>query len=282
MRYKQAKADLTAKLTDHFGIGEARAMSRLIWEEVLQKRLLSGADFEPSTEQLAKLADITSRVLEGEPIQHVLGYVWFYGLRFHCDGRALIPRPETEELVRWILETHGPDQPLKVLDIGTGGGCIAITLKVKRPLWEITALDSSAFAMSLTMANSRLHDCFILPQLRDILDEAEWPQLGQWDIIVSNPPYIPRSERWLMPEQVLEFEPGGALFVPDDKPLLFYEAISRLASRQLAPNGSIFVEINEFYAAETKALFEQDGWQEVELQADMQGKMRMIRACKHC
>lgn len=278
MRYGQAKTDLAGQLSARFGQGEARAMSRLIWEEVLQKRLLPGADFELSAEQLAKLANITSRVLEGEPIQHVLGYVWFYGLRFHSDGRALIPRPETEELVHGVLETYGPASRLRVLDIGAGSGCIAVTLKKKRPLWELTALDVSASALALTLENAGFHDCAIHTIQQDILDAAQWSHLGQWDIIVSNPPYIPQHERRLMPEQVLEYEPQTALFVPDDQPLLFYEAISQFALAHLDKKGALYLEVNEFYAEETRQRLLGDGWREVQLQRDLQGKMRMICA----
>lgn len=282
MNYSQAKADLIRPLNARFGEGEARAMSRLIWEEIFQKRLLPAADFELSAEQYERLTDIKERILGGEPIQYVLGQTWFYGLPFRCDQRALIPRPETEELVHWILEMHGPNPPLRVLDIGAGSGCIAVTLKQKRPLWEVTALDFSADALALTLENAGLHNCPIETFAQDILDPTGWPLLGQWDLIVSNPPYIPQNERRLMSEQVLHHEPESALFVPDDKPLLFYEAISAFAMAHLKENGALYLEINEFYAQETQECLSNDGWQKVQLQPDMQGKMRMIRACKHC
>lgn len=280
MQYGQAKADLFGKLSARFGEGEARAMSRLIWEEVFQQRLLHAAGVELNTEQLEKLFRITARILGGEPIQYVLGHAWFYGLRFHTDHRALIPRPETEELVHWILEAHTQDKPLRVLDIGAGSGCIAVTLKKKRPMWEVTALDTSANALALTLENARLHDCLIHTVLQDILYPAQWQHLGQWDIIVSNPPYIPENERRLMSEQVLLYEPESALFVPDNRPLLFYEAISPFAMAHLEEKGEIYLEINEFYATETQALLKMDGWRDVQLQSDLHGKLRMIRASK--
>lgn len=282
MQYGQAKANLTAQLSARFGEGEARAMSRLIWEAIFQKRLLPAADLELSAEQSEKLAGITTRILDGEPIQYVLEHTWFYGLPFRTDSRALIPRPETEELVHWILETNGPATRLRVLDIGAGSGCIAVTLKKKRPLWDVTALDVSEAALALTLENARLHDCSIDTILQDMLDPTQWLQWGQWDIMVSNPPYIPQNERRLMPEQVLRHEPESALFVPDDKPLLFYEAISRFAMSHLESNGALYLEINEFYAQQTQAYLRADGWRDVRLQPDLQGKMRMIRACKHC
>lgn len=273
----QARHQLAQQLQAHYDEGEARSIARIVLEELFLPRIVSG-DVFLSDYQKTLLGVWTDLLLKGEPVQYVVGNTHFYGLVFTTDARALIPRPETEELVHWVLETHPAGPKRSVLDIGTGSGCIAVTLKKKRRDWELNAVDVSERALELARENARRLQCAVHFIQQDILDEALWPALGSFDIIVSNPPYIPVAERVLMPEQVLRFEPEAALFVPDEDPLRFYRAIAQLARQALRPGGQLFFEINEFRAEEVAALLRECGFEEIVLQADMQGKPRMCRA----
>lgn len=273
----QARYQLAQQLQALYDEGEARSIARIVVEELFLPRIVSG-DALLSDHQKTVLAAWTDLLLEGEPVQYVVGNTHFYGLVFTTDARALIPRPETEELVHWVLETHPAGSKRRVLDIGTGSGCIAVTLKNKRPDWALIAVDVSEDALQLARENARRLQCAVQFIQQDILDEALWAALGRFDVIVSNPPYIPAAERALMPEQVLRFEPEAALFVPDEDPLRFYRAIAQLARQALRPGGQLFFEINEFRAQEVAALLQDGGFEEIVLQEDMQGKLRMCRA----
>jgi release factor glutamine methyltransferase len=233
-----------------------------------------------SQQELARLERISVQLRAGEPVQYAVGVAHFYGLVLQVDRRVLIPRPETEELVHWILEDRQKKDALKVLDIGAGSGCIALALKKNRPEWAVAALDVSAGALEVVRANAgRLNLSLDFLNL-DILDEQNWTHLSTYDLIVSNPPYIPRREARLMPEQVRRFEPEEALFVDDEQPLIFYEKIARLGLEKLSSNGQAYVETNEYNAVEVVEIFRRAGYRDVTLRQDMQGKDRMVRSSR--
>ncbi len=211
------------------------------------------------------------------PVQYVLGYGYFYGLKIGLGPGVLIPRPETEELVHWILEDH-PRGEERVLDIGTGSGCIALALKQNRPGWEVFGLDRSEAALDISLENSRALGLEVKWQQGDIL--ATLPALpgAPFGIIVSNPPYIPWSEKTQILPHVLEAEPHEALFVPDDDPLLFYRAISRFGMEQLSPGGCLYLEVHEQRAGQTARLLEGAGWDQVEWRRDIHDRWRMLKA----
>lgn len=223
-----------------------------------------------------RLLHIIERLTNHEPLQHVIGSVEFYGLEFKTDARALIPRPETEELVDWIVRNHRePD--LKVMDIGTGTGCIPVSLAKHMNTATIAAVDVSAEALTLARENAKLNGLSIDFRRLNILEE-DLPD--HYDIIVSNPPYIPASDQAIMSPNVLAFEPGLALFVSDDSPLIFYIRIATLASESLKRGGKLYFEIHENYGAQIVNMLENYGYEEIELRQDMQGKDRMIKAMK--
>ncbi len=232
------------------------------------------------TEELEKLEIILQQLSTHKPIQYVLQEAWFDGMKFFVNEHVLIPRPETEELVHWVEEES---QKLKVksqklLDIGTGSGCIPITLKKKLPAVSVCSIDVSEDALLVARKNAdTLGTAIDLLQV-DFLNEANWNQLHAFDIIVSNPPYIKRSEENSMAKHVTEFEPSLALFVPDEDALLFYRKIAEFGKTHLAKHGSIFLEINEVLGKEVIRLFEKEGYT-IELRKDMQGKDRMVKAC---
>ncbi len=277
MTYAQVRAIVVQQLTSKYELREAENIASWVMDALFNWRSAS-SHAQLSKEQQHRLADIMLRLLAGEPVQYATGVCWFYGLRLQIDARALIPRPETEELVRLVLEQCGQRRHLRVLDIGTGSGCIAIALKCKRPDWVLTALDVSASALELARLNAQIHDCDMQFLHADILEETQWPRTGKWDVVVSNPPYIPHREISLMPEQVWKYEPGQALFVPDTRPLLFYENIARFAAEQLEAGGRMFLEVNEFYADRVGELLGASRWQAIEIHADLQGKPRMVSA----
>ncbi|MDG1394630.1 MAG: peptide chain release factor N(5)-glutamine methyltransferase [Flavobacteriaceae bacterium] len=218
------------------------------------------------------------RLLEYEPVQYILGTTSFYGLDFSVNSKVLIPRPETEELVAWILKDANPNQPLKILDIGSGSGCIAISLAKHLPQASVYALDVSPEALSVAQQNAQQNKVQITGFEANVL---EWtsPDL-YFDIIVSNPPYVRELEKEFMAPNVLEHEPHLALFVENDAPLLFYKAIVELSKINLKKEGLLYFEINEYLGVETKALFSSNHFEDVQLKTDIFTKPRMICAKK--
>ena len=224
-----------------------------------------------------KLTDILTRLTTGKPIQYILGYTEFYGLRFLVNPSVLIPRPETEELVQWCIESS--QQHGSILDIGTGSGCIAISLKKNLPDASVSAVDVSAAALYTAKQNA------ILNQVDINLIEADALKMNEislynipFSLIVSNPPYVTLQDKALMHKNVTDFEPHTALFVPEDDPLLFYREITLFAANHLENNGLLFFEINESYGDETVKLLADIGFNNIELRKDMSGKFRMIKS----
>ena len=221
---------------------------------------------------------IISRLLTYEPIQYILGTTSFFGLEFKVDSNVLIPRPETEELVAWILKQTDSSQSLKILDIGTGSGCIAISLVKHLPNVEIYALDVSPKALEIAEFNAQQNAVKLNMIKANVLD---WkPTDLSFDLIVSNPPYVREIEKERMAPNVLEHEPHLALFVENDNPLVFYRAIVELGKQTLKKQGQLYFEINEYLGKETQALFSSDTFEDVQLKSYIFGKHRMICAQK--
>ena len=228
-----------------------------------------------TTEQETQLQGIIDRLLQGEPLQYIEGKAPFCGMEFAVNSSVLIPRPETAELVDWIVCEHATQHP-RILDLGTGSGCIAIALSKQLPQATIEACDISAEALTVAKENARMNEAPVSFFTHDMLDLGT-PLPHSYDILVSNPPYIRQSEAADMSIQVTEWEPHTALFVPDDDALRFYRAIAELGQTEvLRPGGHIYVEINQALGKETVALFEAYGYQDVELRKDIYGNERMI------
>lgn len=299
MTIKEAKSDFLKTLTPQYGEGEARAMSRYVFEDYFGSKNDAETFHDFLIEDFEK---IKQRLLDGEPVQYVVGFAWFYGLKFKVNPNVLIPRPETEELVEWILETvnsyqltvngqqfRGSESKLiTLLDIGTGSGCIPITLKVKNEDLKVSAVDISEGALITASRNAYRMNADVDFKRIDILNENDWSQLADFQIIVSNPPYIPTKEKALMENNVLDFEPHLALFVDNDDALIFYEKIADFALKHLytvdegnpdaVGKGGLFFECNEYNAPDVVLMLEKKGFKKVELRQDMSGKDRMIRA----
>jgi release factor glutamine methyltransferase len=245
--------------------------------------IVSRADETMSESMLLKFNFAVKDLKRHRPIQYILGETEFYGLKLKVDERALIPRPETEELVHLIIDNCGdkmrsvPDeQKLSILDIGTGSGCIPIALKKNIPAADVIALDVSTDALALAEENAKLNSVSLNFINADILDPATVSRLGTYDIIVSNPPYVLHSEKSSMQPNVLDHEPHLALFVNNDDPLLFYRVIMDIANEKLKPGGKIYFEINEQQGEALKQLAEAKGFTEITLVKDMSGKDRII------
>lgn len=228
-----------------------------------------------------QLKQYTDRLLQHEPVQYILNEAWFYGMKFFVDKNVLIPRPETEELVDWMVKEVGSWVPIaigmgvKILDIGTGSGCIAIALKNKLPFAEVWACDISDEALTIARKNADDHHALIDFVPLDFLDPSQWKQLPHFDIIVSNPPYVPEKDKEEMQPNVLKFEPHAALFVPDNNALIFYNAIADFGKEHLHENGKIYAEIHESLGEKSVQLFQSKGYA-AELKKDLQGKDRII------
>ncbi|HRE50795.1 MAG TPA: peptide chain release factor N(5)-glutamine methyltransferase [Flavitalea sp.] len=226
-------------------------------------------------DQLKALESYTEELKTCKPVQYVLQEAWFYGMKFFVDERVLIPRPETEELVGMIIKL-GRERP-RILDIGTGSGCIAIALKKNLPDAELYACDISEAALAVAQKNASLHQADISFINLDFTDRDAWRQLPGVDILAGNPPYIPLSEKQSMHRNVTHYEPHTALFVPDEDPLLFYKCIAGFAVEKLLPGGMVFVETHERLAHETATVFADKGFRAT-IYKDMQGKERIITA----
>ncbi len=258
------------------------------YKESLKKRLkLTDADLllqkeiRLSESDLLYFRSIVKRLQNHEPFQYIIGETFFYNLTIRCDDRALIPRPESEELVDWVINSVDLNKPLEILDVCTGSGCIALALKQSLKKSMVSATDISSDALALAKKNALLNSLevnFILDNA--LTNESVLFQVGSLDIMVSNPPYIPMKDKVQMEKNVLDFEPHLALFVSDETPLIFYKAIANKALLLLKSNGLLFFELHELYAEQTKQLLLDLGFDEVEIKKDLQGKSRMLKAKK--
>ena len=227
------------------------------------------------------LHQYTALLLQHLPVQYVLHEAWFYGMKLYVDEHVLIPRPETEELVEWMLkDAETNKQPINILDIGTGSGCIPIALKKNMPAAEVWAVDINNEALLVAQRNADTQQTSITFQQADILNKPYPSVLPTFDVIVSNPPYIPLSDKTAMHPNVLQHEPHLALFVANEDPLLFYNAIVDFAQSHLNPGGSLYFEIHEAMGEEVKQQLTQKGFINVQVKKDMQGKDRMVKATK--
>ena len=273
---------LASDLQPHYPAREAQNIAKILLEDLLGRT--AATLFAPLTPaETACVAAAMRRLQAGEPVQYVTARADFYGKAFYVNAAVLIPRPETEELVHLIHTAHPKNANLRVLDIGTGSGCIAILLQLKHPAWHLTALDVSAAALAVAKKNAEKLGANLHFAQSDILDNRTWAHFaaGSLDIIVSNPPYVLERDKAEMHPNVLDFEPHTALFVPDNDPLLFYRAIAAFAAQKLRKNGSLYLEIHCDYGATTVALLQKTGhFTDIILQQDMAGRDRMIAAMR--
>jgi len=258
---------------------EIKALTSLLLEKKFGIRMLDvymGKDIQFLPEQTKELEDILRRLRDYEPIQYILGKVDFCGLSFRVNRHVLIPRPETAELVGWILDDWQSSSPCRMLDIGTGSGCIPVVLSKHCPQSEIEAWDVSPKALEVARENNRMNGTSVQFEQQDIFLPVK--ETKRFDVIVSNPPYITSSEKKDMEPNVLEWEPGLALFVPDKDPLVFYRRIAELGRTLLTPSGTLYFEINRAYGDQMKMMLENLGYGRVKLRKDLSGNNRMMRA----
>lgn len=240
--------------------------------------LLNKPDTTISESELLKLHFVLKELITYKPIQYILGECNFYGLNFKVNEAVLIPRPETEELVDLALKIVDSRDTVQVLDLCTGSGCIPITIKNRLKNSDVYGTDVSKPALDLARENAHLLNCKVTFIEQDLIQEGiQIPGVKHFDLITSNPPYILEKEAGTMHKNVIDFEPKIALFVPDMDPLLFYRKIAEKAKSYLKPDGAVLVEINEAYASETVVLFEQNGWKNIKIHQDLQGKDRIVQ-----
>lgn len=260
---------------------EAGAISHELLEYItglgrLQRLSEKEALFTP--EQQAGFEKALDRLLLGEPLQYITGIQWFLGRCFQVNKEVLIPRPETEELVQWIIDDYRSMSSLNVLDIGTGSGCIPVSLKLGLHNVTVTSCDISEGALAMAQVNATNLNAAVDFRLVDFLDEKNWSLFGSYQVIVSNPPYIPISEKEVLDKNVRDFEPATALFVPDNDPLLFYKKIAAFGKEHLNPGGAIYCELHQDYAFITCDMFHDIGYEQVELRKDIHENFRMLKA----
>ena len=275
---------LAQSLTPRYGAGEAASIARIVAEDVFS--LKKSPERTLTAAETAHFEEIKTRLIAGEPVQYVLGEADFFGLKFRVSPSVLIPRQETEELVAWVLQylkSIQLEQPT-LLDIGLGSGCIGITLKKNYPRLRLYGLEKSRLALDVALenVNRNLAPSLLTPHPSlwegDILNPADWEQFPPLDVVVSNPPYIPLHEKNVMPDHVLAHEPGLALFVDDEDPLLFYRTIAQFCQQKLRPGGVLFFECNEFNAPQVADLLREMRFVGVELRKDLAGAERMAKA----
>ena len=279
MLLQDLKILLKQKLTTHFEAVELSSIIGMLIEEVsgwnrTQQILHQNTAFNQT--QVDQIEKYTEQLISGKPIQYILGKAWFMGQNFIVNENVLIPRPETEELVEWIISyANIKNKTLSILDIGTGSGCISIALKMALPHCEVSALDISKEALKVAQLNANNLNVSIQWMEQNILDTVALE--NAYDIIVSNPPYIPIREKESMQKQVVNFEPSLALFVPDEDPLIFYRTIAKIAKQSLSKNGQLFFEIHYDQGNAVLTLLNELNFH-AELRQDSFGKDRMIRA----
>lgn len=269
---------LTTQLTALYDRAEARAIARLVMEAITGQpasSVNSGSNLLTDTQQ-AMLETMLIELRQYKPVQYVTGKAWFYNMELMVNNAVLIPRPETEELVQWILEEQPQRSQASMLDIGTGSGCIPIAIKKNWPAADVFGLDVSADALAVAQQNATTQQTPIQWLQASILEPAQWPAQS-FDIIVSNPPYIPQQESQQLDKNVTDWEPHLALFVPDNNPLLFYNAIADFAKTHLQPGGSLYFECHQLYVKQVLKALQEKGFT-AEQKTDMFGNERMVKA----
>lgn len=280
---KESVMEMRRRLEPIYGKDESRAMIREIFRVLkgwdATEFIIRLTDDYPLSDYIrSKIEDILGRLERHEPLQYILGEAHFYGLDLHVEPGVLIPRPETEELVR-VIAADNPSSDLRVVDLGTGSGAIAIALSRYMSFPEITAIDLSPKAIEVATDNVKALKCNGIRVVKG--DMTKWsPKSASLDVVVSNPPYVDESEKAGMEANVRDYEPAEALFVPDSDPLKFYRAIAPEALKGLKPGGRLYFEINPRHADELKAMLAHDGFTNVELWRDAQGAYRYIKAQK--
>ena len=273
--------EIKEALKDFYPDSEAVSLAKLVLTDVFSFSTLEmygGKDRAFSDKELALLTDILDRLKKYEPIQYIIGREYFGGLTFEVTTSVLIPRPETLELVDWIVNDHSSDSDCSILEIGTGSGCIAISLAKRIPQAAVSSWDISEEALEVASRNAKMNDVDVTFSHQDVLSVTSCD--ARYHVLVSNPPYIAEKEKKVMDANVLDWEPETALFVPDDDPLLFYRTIAQLGLTCLLPGGALYVEINQAYGKETMELFASLGYHSVELRKDFYGNDRMIKAIR--
>jgi len=281
---KDVFIDFKQALTTVYDANEIEALTLMVISEITNLsngQIKAFPEKEITLEQAERLNNILLRLRTGEPVQYILGYTEFYGLPFKVNSSVLIPRPETEELVEWVLTSVDKSQPeINILDIGTGSGCIAISLKKNLSKAQVSAIDISTGALDVAKQNAVLNEVEVKFIEADILNPSNFNLQPVIEIIISNPPYVTLYDKSQMHTNVTDFEPHTALFVPEDNPLLFYKAIADFAVEKLKPNSLLFLEINESLGNETVEMLKVKGFKNIELRKDMSGRDRMIKATR--
>jgi len=281
LTFKESYKLLAEELMQYFDPGEVQSIGRILYEDLFNKL---GAEYSTqvmTSDQIEIFLDALSRLIKGEPIDYITGIREFFGRRFKVGPSVLIPRQETEELVTWIVEDLGVSEGKHIIDIGTGSGCIPISIdKETKTRHQIFGIDISEQALAIAQDNNRSLRANVRFDRYDILQDSLDPQL-QFDVIVSNPPYILTSERALMNRQVLDHEPDLALYTDGNDPLVFYKRINQVALERLHNGGSLYYEISALHKDAMISLMVSDGFVNVECRKDMSGNWRMLKAKKN-
>jgi release factor glutamine methyltransferase len=281
MNSKTLYRNFLTALQKVYPLGEATVITDWVFEKIAKIKktdLIKNPLQQVPPAVIEKLLEKQEQLLQHRPVQYVLEQASFYNLSFQVNDKVLIPRPETEELVHLVVNSwRFESKQISVLDIGTGCGCIAVSIKKNLPSAKVMALDISYDALEVASKNAITNKTNVQMTLFNFLDESRWPELQLFDIIISNPPYIPLKEKDALDKNVVNYEPHTALFVPDDNPLLFYEKIARFGRQHLNYNGKVYVETHENYTKEVAALFAKN-YQQVLIKKDLMGKERMVVA----
>lgn len=279
----QELQEMRSRLRTVFPQGETEAFVRIIFRNVLNYEtadILMHKDSVLPDFTVVKIEKVVDMLLEGKPIQYIFGNTWFCGRQFHVNRSVLIPRPETEELVDMIV-AENQDKDLCVLDAGTGSGCIAVTLALDLKFAVVNAIDISAAALDVAADNAACLKAHVSFRQCDMLALDGTKDAGRYDIIVSNPPYVTEGEKSDMGHNVLDYEPGQALFVPDCDPLRYYRALVRYGRDALTPGGRVYFEINSRFPKEISTLLSDFGYTDIEILPDMQKLYRFAKARKN-
>ena len=283
MTISEARKEISEAIIGIYDRDEANNIAEIALEHVSglarSDRILR-QDNNLSPDERKLLSQVVYRLRQHEPIQYITNEAWFAGMKLYVDKNVLIPRPETEELVDWVIRDvkRETTNVKKIVDVGTGSGCIAIALKKGLPNAEVWGCDVNDETLNIARMNADTFHAAIDFVTLNFLDREQRRQLPRVDIIVSNPPYLPERDKEEMKKNVIEFEPATALFVPDNDATIFYQAIANFGKEKLNKPGSIYVEIHESLGRNVIGLFQSQGYEPIELKKDLQGKDRMVKA----